>query len=100
MIEAEVDYMVLIFNMETESRFFDLKPELKTSLLNFAIYEDEELTKYYREYIKPEEEQMFNILDMNPLEKDTIKQALIDLSPVYEKTKNNDIEDSTKIYDP
>jgi len=43
---------------------------------------------------------MFNIVDMNPLEKDTIKQALIDLSPVYEKTKNNDIEDSTKMYDP
>jgi len=40
MIEAEVDYMVLIINMETETRFFDLKQEQKTSLLNFAIDED------------------------------------------------------------
>lgn len=49
MIEAEVDYMVLIINMESHSRFFDLKPELKTSLLNFAIDDDDGITKYYRE---------------------------------------------------
>jgi hypothetical protein len=49
MIEAEVDYMVLIINMESHSRFFDLKPELKTSLLNFAIDDDDGISNYYRD---------------------------------------------------
>lgn len=73
MVEEEIDYMILIMNMELNQHFFELSPERKTSSLNFAIDNDEEITKFYRDNIKDEEESMFNIVDMNPLDKETLR---------------------------
>ena len=65
----------------------------------FKILPDEECLSYYRTNLKPREADLFNIADMGPLQKKFFKEALLDLSKVYERDINIEIEHMTKILD-
>lgn len=66
--------------------------------MRFSL-KDEECRQYYRRQIKPREYQIFSIADMAPISKLSFKKAMIDLSPVYERDINAQIEELTKILD-
>ena len=60
---------------------------------------DEECLSYYRKNLRPREHDIFSVADMGPLQKQSFKQALLDLSKVYERDINVEIEHMTKILD-
>ena len=69
------------------------------SNLDFKIDSDEGTQKFYKDFIKPREAEIFSIADMSPMTKVSLKQALLDLGPVYERTMTKEIEEMTKIID-
>ena len=56
--------------------------------MSFQIQERDETKNYYKKYIKPKENEIFNIAAMAPISKASFKRAMIDLSPVYERDIN------------
>ena len=67
--------------------------------MNFKIDSDQATQNFYSEVIKPREQEIFSVADMTPVNRQTLKLALVDLGSVYERTMTKEIEDMTKIVD-
>ena len=91
--------MVILVVIECTQNYFSTENQTSTSSLNFKIDADEATQLYYAQEIKPREPEIFSVADMTPINRQTLKLALIDLGPVYERTMTKEIEDMTKIID-
>lgn len=65
--------------------------------MGFKIESDDLSQRYYQEFIKPREYEIFSVAEMTPISKESLSKALLELSPVYERTMNREIEDLTRV---
>lgn len=100
LVSSQPNLLIMTMCIRTDQRYFQpTQTENQASCFRFTIDDAEDTQSYYKKYIKPRELEIFNIADMAPISKQSFKKALIDLSPVYERDINAQIEDRTKILD-
>ena len=92
-------FMAIVINMQVDMKFFEKSQMESVSEFNFKIMKDPQILSFYRNKIRPKERDLFNIADMSPFNKKHLKEALIDLSPYYEREINEEIDSMIKIID-
>ena len=89
--------LVLIMCFQEQTNYFHQPDE--PSSLGFK-FEDIQAQRYFKQHIKPVETEIFVVAEMKGLLKESLRQALLELGPVYERTMGREIEDMTEIIDP
>ena len=100
LVSTQPNLLIMCLCIRTQQKYFEsIDNSQAISNFQFLIEDEEETKSYYQKYIKPRENEIFNIADMAPISRQSFKRAMIDLSPVYERDINNQIEELTKILD-
>lgn len=83
--------------VEQEACYFAKNSNLLYTSLKINI--EETAREYYKTHLYEQENDIFNVKQMKPCDKDCFKQALTLIAGVYERSMNEEIQDLVKIID-
>ena len=70
LVSSQQNLLIMAMCIRTEQKYFEsIETEKHVSSFHFEFEEREETISYYMKYIKPRENEIFNIADMAPISK-------------------------------